>query len=222
MKSLLQILLFIFLGSPCYAADIDKIFANSDAMYDYARSLQFDLSDDSAAYLLKYSHELLADAKKAKTEDDKIESAMNAWFAAVYADMQNNRPYPPKNVKLEEKIKTSILKIGKLLGMSGNAMKYIRPTIDYLNGKLPERCGVNKGSTPMVGDINMIILDNGIGQTRTMYYHTPKNEEEIDCGKIYGNICYQVLNTMPVTPVMRQSGAQGNTMIFIHQCVAPD
>lgn len=221
MKQLFISLLTLLISMPCSAANIDAIFANSDAMYNYAQ-VRYGQDDETAAHFLKYSRELLAEAKRAKTEDERIENAMNAWFAAVYADMQNNRIYTQKNMSLQEKIAASIRNAGDILGISGKNMKYIQRTMDFLNGKLPDRCGINKGAVPVVDDISMIILDDGIGHTRTMYYHSPKNNDEIDCGKISGSLCYAILNTMPVTPAMRRSGAQGDTMTFIHQCVVPD
>ena len=87
---------------------------------------------------------------------------------------------------------------------------------------MPDRCGINKGVTPITGDINMIILDNGIGQTRPVYYHKRKNTDSIDCGYISGSMCFQILNTMPVTPALKQSGVQGDSMIFIDECVVAD
>lgn len=217
------IILSLIISGVSHAASIDSQFNDSDAMFNHARGLLFDYDGETASNLVKIARDNLAELNNIQNERDRIDAAMDAWFAAVYADMRNNSPYPPKDENLQKKIDSCLAAAGKALGVSGKDPKYIKAAQDYLNGKLPDHCGINKGVTPVTGDINMIILDNGIGRTRTMYYHQLKNENGApDCGELRGAICYRILSEMPVTPVLRESGVQGDSMTFITECVSPE
>lgn len=222
-KSIKFVLFILLIGNICPAASIDSQFADSDAMFEHAHGLLFEYNGETAANLLKIAQESLAELNKAQNGADRSDAAMDALFAAVYTDMQNNLPYPPKDESLQKKIDACIAEAGKILGISENDPKYPQTARDYLNGKLPDRCGINKGVTPVTGDINMIALDNGIGQTRTMYYHKLKNADGgLDCGAIQGSMCFKILHTIPVTPALKQSGIQDDSMTFIDECVVPD
>lgn len=88
--------------------------------------------------------------------------------------------------------------------------------------KLPDNCGYNKGVKPITEDINMIILDDGEGGRRTFYYHTPRSEDELDCGKLPSPICFWQQKSMPVAPALRKAGVKGKSMTFIGECVVPE
>lgn len=88
--------------------------------------------------------------------------------------------------------------------------------------KLPDNCGYTKGVVPISGDIYRIILDDGEGGRRTFYYHAPRNEGELDCGKLPSPICFWQQETIPVTPALRNAGVKGKNMTFIDECVVPD
>lgn len=164
---------------------------------------------------------MLAEAEKAADAGEREEAALSAWFAALYAHMRNELNYQDK-ARLEPEIAACLARAAKLLGIEGNARKYQDIATPYLKGKLPDRCGIGKGVVPVIGDIQMLIVDDGVGGRRTFYYHTPKNEDELDCGKIQGAMCFEILNSMHVTSAMRQAGVKGETMTFIEHCVVPD
>lgn len=220
MKALAVAIICLFLVAPARAEPLEETFADSDAMVNNARAFLFENDGASAAEALKIAKDLLANAKKEKNAEYRQNAAINAWFAAAYAAAQNG-DYRA-DAKLQTQIDKCLQEIAGELNMGANAPRYLRRARDFLAGKLPDHCGINKGATPITGDINRIILDDGIGNRRVFYYHAQNNADSPDCGKLSGAICFNIAEKIPATPALRQSGVTEDTLTFIEECVVPD
>lgn len=84
----------------------------------------------------------------------------------------------------------------------------------------PDNCGLVKAAVPIDDSLRMILLEGQNGEKRTFYYYHQPDNYGTDCGKIVGLMCFQVLQELPVTPKLRQSGVKGDKMTLIHECVA--
>lgn len=223
LKKLTLTIFSLCISTLCYAGQLNDTFEDTDAMFNYALGILNEYDEDTALNIARYANDLLSDAKKTTDLNEKFEVAMSAWFASVYADMKNSETFPiSERDKLQKQINLCVIKAANILGINLHDRKYRSKTEEFLKGKLPDRCGINKGSIPIIRDINMIILDDGIGNQNTFYYHSKNNDDSVDCGKISGDLCFKKLYTIPVTDTLRKAGAKGDTMIFIGECVAPN
>lgn len=85
---------------------------------------------------------------------------------------------------------------------------------------LPDNCGIVQYALPVVNNLYSIVLDDGAGNKKTFYYYYQKNSESLNCGDVKGAMCFDILQEVPVTPKLKESGISGNTMKIIHQCRA--
>ncbi len=85
---------------------------------------------------------------------------------------------------------------------------------------LPDNCGIVQYALPVVNNLYSIVLDDGAGKKNTFYYYFQKDSESVNCGDVKGAMCFNILQEVPVTPKLKESGVSGNTMKIIHQCRA--
>lgn len=84
----------------------------------------------------------------------------------------------------------------------------------------PDNCGLVKAAVPIDDSLHMIRLEGQKGEKRTFYYYHQPDNQGVDCGKIVGLMCFQVLQELPVTPKLKQSGVKGDKITLIHECAA--
>lgn len=88
--------------------------------------------------------------------------------------------------------------------------------------KLPNTCGIVQYSLPIADNLYSLLLDDGLGNKKTVYYYHQKGSAATNCGDIVGMLCYEIVQKIPVPQKLRESGVRGQTMTIVNQCVAAD
>ena len=84
---------------------------------------------------------------------------------------------------------------------------------------LSANCGVVRARIPIDDQVSQVLVDSGQGILRS-YYYLPVDNGVLGstCNNIKGVMCFKVLQEMPVTRKLRESGVQDSMMTFIHDC----
>lgn len=203
-------------------AELDKLFADSRAMYDQARVYTYE-DDKTAKELLLNAWKELKNSLSAQEPKGK-EAAISAWFSANYARLKAGKESAGKELAVAARAEynRAIAAAANRLGLAKEELgPYMHATLDYLAGKQPDDCGFAKSSLPVNSSLSMLLVDDGLGNYRHLYFN-PNSPDNDYCARATGHMCYKILRKMPVTPAMKQAGVEGDQITLIEGCGGVD
>lgn len=222
----------IFLGILlCFVLSAGQTFALSDAEYNSLAksSSEFRQADKELNKFWKVTIGQLDGDYKKQVLNEQRQWVKTGWDKTAQKFMAQGLSKSAAYTKAIQERINQLRVIQENSALSENEMGSAKAD-DFYNAqdddegvtKWPDNCGVVKAAVPIDDSLNMILLERQNGEKRTFYYYHQPDNQGVNCGKIVGLMCFEVLQELPITTKLRQAGVKGDKMTLIHECVAAD